>query len=283
MNKPLRQYDPKATAELKELINDCNWWPRDVYNGKTLKIRKLLNRRADPNASPLFVRVASCNWPSMVQLLLDAGADPNKKDGDGRAALVEAARHSGLEVVKMLLAAGADPNAQSVYGDRALIGAVYGVHSCTYEMIDALLIAGAQPNLPGYQGYSALMSAIEPRIGENKRKKIVQRLLENNADTDFKETAWGMTALMRSVNYGGYAITKMILAAGADPSIKDNSGMNALLIAIRNDDHEHVLLLLDAGADRTVGLAEGKMAKDYACKRGHAKIAGLLSRPAKIA
>jgi len=51
--------------------------------------------------------------PKVALALIEAGADPNSRDHEGRTALIVAANAGRAEVVRALLAKGADPNAAS--------------------------------------------------------------------------------------------------------------------------------------------------------------------------
>jgi hypothetical protein len=57
--------------------------------------------------------------PALVEVLLDAGADPNSRDRDGLTPLMWAAAQGRLELVQLLLSRGADPNAKASYGIMA--------------------------------------------------------------------------------------------------------------------------------------------------------------------
>ncbi len=58
-------------------------------------------------ATPLMLAVEN-NSPEMVQALLQAGANANSKDKDGKTALMYAARNPTSDIVKILLKYGAD-------------------------------------------------------------------------------------------------------------------------------------------------------------------------------
>lgn len=57
--------------------------------------------------------------PELVEVLLDAGADPNSRDKDGLTPLMFAAGQGRLDLVKLLLARGADVNTKAAYGITA--------------------------------------------------------------------------------------------------------------------------------------------------------------------
>ena len=89
----------------------------------------MLQQAVDPDAcayendnTPLLA--ASCEGNvAVARVLLEAGADKDAQDADGRCPLYEAAREGHLEVARVLLAAGADKNLEEVCGQTALYAA----------------------------------------------------------------------------------------------------------------------------------------------------------------
>jgi ankyrin repeat protein len=85
---------------------------------------ELLKRGVPVNAARASGDTALMEAPSqrcadgaMVQLLLDAGADPNARSKDGFNALLAAAETGDAIGAQMLLKAGADPAFKNKYGD----------------------------------------------------------------------------------------------------------------------------------------------------------------------
>lgn len=58
--------------------------------------------------------------PETLVVLLEAGADPNRRDPDGRLPIVEAARYGDPALLAPLLDHGADPYAVDRWGDHVL-------------------------------------------------------------------------------------------------------------------------------------------------------------------
>ena len=97
--------------------------------------------------------------PRAVLPLLDAGADANARDKDGRTALILfAGYYQDPVVVKALLDAGADVNAQDAEGNTALIlEAKYSdtPYSNSPACMQALVDAGADVTLQDNAGNTA--------------------------------------------------------------------------------------------------------------------------------
>ena len=77
----------------------------------------------------------------VVEMLLDAGADPSVQDELGNTASVLASENGHKEVVEMLLNVGVDPNVQDKYGETALMLALANGHK---EIVNLLKKYGAK-------------------------------------------------------------------------------------------------------------------------------------------
>jgi ankyrin repeat protein len=120
--------------------------------------------------SALYVAVERNNQ-SIIQLLLNAGANVNAQGGVYGNLLHIAARTGVVEVVKLLLDAGADINATADLYGNALHAAAYGGHKTVVEL---LVDRGADINAHGPWG-SVLMAASKRRHHEDVAKLLRER------------------------------------------------------------------------------------------------------------
>lgn len=81
--------------------------------------RGLLAKQGD-NRNPVIVFAASLGQASSVNVLLEAGDNPNARDWLGETALMWASRQGYSDIVASLLAHGADPSMKDDSGNTAL-------------------------------------------------------------------------------------------------------------------------------------------------------------------
>lgn len=130
-----------------------------IFLDRRLLMRELLRLGADPlarNDAGEIAEPTHCdNWdtgyfaysalPADYVRCLNAGADPNARDGEGQMLLHRALENQDPEVTALLLDAGADPN-----GDRSRTGTPLSSAASqgAAELVGLLLEAGADPNPP---------------------------------------------------------------------------------------------------------------------------------------
>lgn len=130
-----------------------------VKDGDAEKLAELLKAGADPNekdsfGTPVLAVVAAERDVDTVRLLLDAGADVDAVDALGATALMYAGNE---ECVELLLKAGANPNKRTPDGLTPLMffRALRGYWGDKQAVIDLLLQYGADPTLKDNYGMSA--------------------------------------------------------------------------------------------------------------------------------
>lgn len=113
------------------------------------------------------------------------------------------------------------------------------------EIIEMLIKKGADlTKAKGRHGTSILMIAIRA-----KQTKIVRFLIEKSLLDVNYQNAYGGTALIYASSLFYTNILKLLLNAGADPNLANNSDTTPLKRAIQSGRIETVKLLLEYGAD----------------------------------
>ncbi|MYE69972.1 MAG: hypothetical protein F4237_07995, partial [Gemmatimonadetes bacterium] len=224
-------------------------------------MRELLRLGADPlvrnDAGQIADQTHCDNWntgyfpylalPADYLRCLDAGADPNARDGERQMLLHRALENQDLEVTNLLLDAGADPNAANSFGNSPLMQALWlrsynnpDAESIATGLVRLLLAAGADANEHTRFGLTPLYSAASQGAAE-----LVGVLLEAGADPN----AGDRSPLEAAVGEGAVASVRVLLAAGADPNRPGWQGELPLAAAIRSGDTEVIGLLEAAGAE----------------------------------
>jgi len=277
--------DPQEDAAFaRKVFGDVNApRPVDVGNGET----KLL--------LPLEIAAArnDAAGARMLRALAAAGADIDRKDPEGRAAVHVAAMFEAVTNLRVLHALGADLNARDADGDTPLHIAAAKVNP---ELVQLLVNMRAQPDLRDREGLTPLLMLLSQadallRFGGASAEdmtKVVSALLGAGADPDASSLSSNRTPLMWAVALPAEAalpIARILLGSGADPNRTDHSGRTALhhaieagtghgnSIAARDKASPAVVrLLLAAGADPNHQDAAGRSplfpAAERACSYG---------------
>jgi len=170
-----------------------------------------------------FFRAVKIDNAPQIQSLLARGLDPNLvEDERGDTGLILALRENSMAVFTLLLnARNVDLEARANNGDSALMIACF---TGNRPAVEALLEKGAEVNRPGWAPlhYAAA-------IGNNE---IVRILLEKSAYID-AESPNKTTPLMMAARGGHILTVKLLLDEGADATLKNELGMNAIDFAAK--------------------------------------------------
>jgi ankyrin repeat protein len=198
-------------------------------NGQTDVMRALLTKGLDPNAAaPAPAR------GYVISSLVNKGTPPTL--------LMEAVRNDHAELCAILLEAGAQPDVADRQGKTALYWAVADGHA---DVVDALLTHGADPNIAARSGSTPLMVAAQNGSDAIAQALLEHGAGVNAIGGEADAAAGGMTALMYAARGGHAAIVGMLLQRGADPRLHAANGEEAVDTA-RENGHADVVNLLTA-------------------------------------
>ena len=200
------------------------------------------NSRGEDGGTLLQMAVCNDHF-SIIELLLDKGADPNASDDQRDTALHQAAMTDARRSARLLLAAGADPNAQNISGRTPLHFAVMQGNT---DLSLQLLNAGSNLDLKNRHGLTPLMSDFMHGQGKIARALINAAHSKGapfNIDACNDE---GKTLLHLAAHKKLATAIADLLIAGANPLLADKKGKTALSVSYENGDWESVDLLRKA-------------------------------------
>ena len=296
--------------------------------GNLKRVKYLIAARADVNFQDKDGMTALI-WANVlghldvVKVLIEAKANVDHQDKYGRTALIFASGIYGhfLEIVEALGATDANAHYQEKKYDLQTMTNKY--KKGHLKSVKALIKAGANPNLQEQDGMTALMWA-----SDAGNLEIVKALITAGANVDHQDKD-GYTALMLA-SASGYAkdlikagdntkstaelwfmsktikchleVVKTLIAAGANPNLRNKDGKTALMWSnlwghleivklFKNVNHKNVALieaskeghlkvvkaLITAGADVNYQDEYGKTALDVAKEEGHLEVVEVLN------
>ena len=234
-----------GARELGNLIKACR-------KGELNIVKKMLKQGVSPNvlvescgSKPLTAAVRG-GHANIVRFLLDAGADPNLQDTwvsmpPNGTPLENAAERGHLEIVKLLVERGADVNKKGcstplrgacAYGRADVVrdllskGARWepeyllaAVATGSVETVMALVEAGCDVNYRTPDGETPLHFA-----AVQKSPAMAEALIRLGAKVNVRCKRWKETPLHRAASRGRLEVVRVLLEAGADPTIKNFKG-----------------------------------------------------------
>jgi ankyrin repeat protein len=161
----------------------------------------------------------------IAQRLIERGADVNLTGRSGISPIAAAAYAGNELIVEALLAHGADERVPDETGKPPI---VYAAAGARLDIIKRLLARNIDINIRYPNDLTLLMWASGPdqQVPEGQANEVVAYLLEAGAHIDDRDDR-GRTALMIAAEGGHAEIADLLLAKGADPSLKDKAGKRA--------------------------------------------------------
>ena len=205
------------------------------------------------------------DWPD------DAPAeDPSAGESSGLSEALEklfaAIRRNDLTEVSRLIESGIDVNATDPFGETPLMHAA--LHAGR-EVLESLLKHGADPDQANAAGATPLMRATADR-------DKMRLLMGAGAQVD-QRSQLGRTALLIAARRPGAGdAVGDLLAAGADPHVKDVRGVTPLMEAARAGDLDSIRVLIGAGAEVNERRKNGRTALMAAVRSRKQEAVGFL-------
>ena len=229
-------------------------------------VQAIIEHGADVNAANNRCQTAlwfACfdGQGTFVKILLDAGADPNITDDVKESSLHSAIRgYCSIDTVMEIIHHGADIDAVN---DNSATPLLIACNTGQTESVRCLLKLKADPNIANINGYTSLHSTC--------KAETLLEIIDYCADVNVIDKI-GRTALLRSCINGYMDQMKVLLEAGADPTIADEEGLSCLNAAIHGHCSKDTLQeLLDHGAHIDVKTEDGANALLYACTKGQSE------------
>ena len=174
--------------------------------------------------------------PAVCQVLIDAGADIEVKDKEGRSPLHRVSVLGNFAIVKMLVKAGAGVCVTDTEGDTCLTLAAYFGHTQTVRYL--VSVPEVDVNHSADDNFTALHVAAQENHAE-----VVEVLIDAGADIEAKNEK-GSSPLHRACSEGALDTVKLLVKAGAGVRVADNRGETCLMYAVYRGHTETVRTLL---------------------------------------
>jgi len=189
-----------------------------------------LKARAFNGATPAHQAAIHCH-EKVLRMLIEAGADVEAQDDNGRTALICTVTEDNKNAKAEMMIRNNDgkvvPGWETLKGYR--------------EVLNVLLYAKANLNTQDSTGRTALHWAAYGR------HEVVQLLLAAGANLDIQDHT-GRTPFHCASIHGNAGVIGVLLAANVDSNAKDKEGRNALLWAVVYGRLEVIALLLNWNA-----------------------------------
>jgi ankyrin repeat protein len=226
---------------------------QDAVDAKNIYlIQEMIYKGSDPNQTvlwksgeesteaPLLVWAVSIEHLSLINSLIEHGANLNAQDNAGVSALSWAVWLENMNIVQILLKNKANPNLKNTKGDTPL---TFAILKKNLNLVKLLISKGADPKDKDNENDTLLMSAA--RAGN---VEIIKYLISKGADPKIT-TPDGLNVLNQSLSSGNWDASNYFLKIGLNLKQVDSDGYNNLMWAAQGGNLDLVKLLISKGLD----------------------------------
>jgi len=237
-----------AEEDIDRIVNAIREARTDHVN-RLLEVNPALAQTKvhDEDQTPVLFLAMETKNAQLVQLLLDNGADWRVPTRSGWTVLSKACSHATPKIVDLLLERGADLNKRDVWGTLPLYGTLNNrammVHLLKRGAMADLKMAIDMERLDIAQrileedstqaricyGTGLTLLHDSARVGDT-RIETIDLLLSHGADIN-AVTNWGATPLHLAVFHGNVQAAAILIESGSQLLIVDDYGLTALAVA----------------------------------------------------
>lgn len=190
-------------------------------------VKLLLEHGGDVSAGDPYTRTplhiaSQGGFLDLVRLLLDNGADLAEGDNQGSTAIHWACGQGHLQVVKLLLDYGENIHQRDISRSPLMRAAK---DSDSISLVDFLIESGVDITETDEHG----SSYVPPPTMDNI--EVMRRFIALGSNVNRPLGFHGSTALNEAVRRRSTERVELLLAHGADPTIKDRNGMTPAMLA----------------------------------------------------
>ena len=236
----------------------------------------------------------------VLQTIIGHGCDVNVANNNNQTAILLACMIGNTEAINILLNAGADPNNADFNGDTCLNYAV--VNDFEKDVLQSIIEHSADDSVINNKNRTACLNGnadavnvllnagtkssritddfddtcLHDAIVKGCSKDVLQTIIDHGADVNDINKK-NRTALMMACLNGKVDAVNILLNAGAKPNIADVYGNTCLHIAVMQGCCEEVLqAIADSGANVNAATKKNRTALMIACLVGNAEAIKLL-------
>ncbi|XP_067652983.1 uncharacterized protein [Haliotis asinina] len=228
-----------------------------------------INSRGWNSMTPVM-RAAWRGHRDVVKFLVGRGADVSLVDGYGNNVLHFVCRDGDLETVKLIMSMNVvDINSR---GWNSMTPVMWAAGKGHRDVVKFLVDRGADVSLVNGGGDNVLHFAC--RGGDLETVKLIMSM---NV-VDINSRGWNSrTPVLEAARYRHWDVVQFLVGGGADVSLVDSNGNNALHFACISGDLETVKLIVSMNVvDINVRNNDGQTAADYARGWRHQRVVDLL-------
>ncbi|MCK9544929.1 MAG: ankyrin repeat domain-containing protein [Novosphingobium sp.] len=240
--------------------NSYSFLYKAIENNNIHIVKLLIDNGANINKKgydnkEFIIHATELGHKEIVELLIKLNVDINAKDHLGDTALMIAARYNNTDIVKLLLDAKANPvlkNDHSNFSSKKLDYSALALakqYKANSKIIKMLKDASHNKL---YKDQTKLMKAIAK--GKNK---IIEKIINNHgADIINAEDKHKMTPLTLAIQCANKDIIKLLINNGANVNIEDGLKKTPLIKAVEQNNKSIVKLLINNGANVNVNIED---------------------------